>query len=120
MLSRVDELGEPAGGTVVLTTSPTLTIRNGPSAGAVFDLGQTSATSIGRGPGNEIVLSDEAVSSQHCRIRPEGGRFVVHDLESTNGTFVNERRVERHMLAEGDVIRLGETWLEFGLYGAKR
>jgi len=119
MLSRVDELGQPAGGTVVLTTSPTLTIRNGPSAGAVFNLGQMSATSIGRGPGNEIVLPDEAVSSQHCRIRPEGGRFVVHDLESTNGTFVNEHRVGRHMLSEGDVIRLGETWLEFGLYGGK-
>ena len=119
LLSRVDELGQLAGGTVVLTTSPTLTIRNGPSAGAVFNLAQTSAMSIGRGPGNEIVLPDEAVSSQHCRIRPEAGRFVVHDLESTNGTFVNERRVTRHMLSEGDVIRLGETWLEFGLYGGK-
>jgi pSer/pThr/pTyr-binding forkhead associated (FHA) protein len=53
------------------------------------------------------------VSSQHCRIRPDGDRFVLQDLESTNGTRVNDRRVKKHVLAEGDVIQIGETKLEF-------
>jgi pSer/pThr/pTyr-binding forkhead associated (FHA) protein len=60
-----------------------------------------------------VVLSDDSVSGQHCRIRPEAGHFALHDLESTNGTFVNGRRVGRHQLAEGDVIRIGETSIEF-------
>ena len=69
--------------------------------------------SIGRGKDNDIVLDDVSVSSQHCRVRPEEGGFALHDLKSTNGTFVNERRVTRHALAEGDVIKLGETYLQF-------
>ena len=59
------------------------------------------------------MVDDVSVSSEHCRIRPEDGRFVLHDLKSTNGTFVNERRVTRHVLAEGDVIKIGETSLQF-------
>ena len=53
------------------------------------------------------------MSSEHCRIRPEDGHFVLHDLKSTNGTFVNERRVTRHVLSEGDVVKIGETSLLF-------
>ena len=63
--------------------------------------------------GERLVLDDASASSQHCRIRaaPDGG-FVLHDLGSTNGTFVNDRRVTLHPLAEGDRIRVGETVLE--------
>jgi pSer/pThr/pTyr-binding forkhead associated (FHA) protein len=46
-------------------------------------------------------------------VRPEDGRFVVHDLRSTNGTLVNEKKVSRHVLEEGDVIGIGETSLQF-------
>ena len=98
--------------TVVLTTNAVLAFTHGPRAGELFELPLTTATSLGRGPENDIVVSDSAVSGQHCRIQPEGGRFVLHDLQSTNGTFVNERRVGRQLLSEGDVIRLGETWIE--------
>jgi pSer/pThr/pTyr-binding forkhead associated (FHA) protein len=69
--------------------------------------------SLGGYKANDLVLDDVAVSSQHCRIRPEDGRFVVHDLKSTNGTFVNDRRIARHALVEGDVVKIGETWLQF-------
>jgi len=73
---------------------------------------KTSApTSLGRAKVNDIVLNEDvAVSSEHCRIRPEDGKFVLHDLKSTNGTFVNDRRVTRQPLTEGDTIQVGETY----------
>jgi pSer/pThr/pTyr-binding forkhead associated (FHA) protein len=80
--------------------------------GQVYELG-ANATSIGRAKANEVVVNDVSVSSEHCRIRPEDGHFVLHDLKSTNGTFVNERRVTRHVLTEGDVVKIGETSLMF-------
>jgi pSer/pThr/pTyr-binding forkhead associated (FHA) protein len=92
-----------------------LAVTRGPASGLTFDLSLESATSLGRAKVNDIVLGDVAVSSEHCRVRPEEGRFVVLDLKSTNGTFVNERRVSRHVLAEGDVIKVGESALEFRL-----
>ena len=99
--------------TVVLRERPVLTITRGPGVGQVFELGNQSAMSIGRAKANQVVVNDVSVSSEHCRIRPEDGHFVLHDLKSTNGTFVNERRVTRHVLAEGDVVKIGETSLLF-------
>jgi hypothetical protein len=98
--------------TVVLAAHAVLAFTRGPRTGELFELPTATATSLGRGPENDIVVSDSAVSGQHCRIQPEGGRFVLHDLQSTNGTFVNERRIGRQLLSEGDVIRLGDTWIE--------
>jgi FHA domain-containing protein/von Willebrand factor type A domain-containing protein len=99
--------------TVVLREKAVLAVTRGPLAGQVFDLSATSATSLGRSKANDLVLDDVSVSSQHCRIRPEGDGFTLLDLKSTNGTFVNERRVTAQRLAEGDVIRLGEMQLQF-------
>jgi len=99
--------------TVTLRERPVLVATHGSTAGQVVRLSPDTTTSIGRAKANDIVLDDLGVSSEHCRIRPEEGRFVLHDLKSTNGTYVNERRVTRHPLAEGDVIRLGETTLQF-------
>jgi hypothetical protein len=99
--------------TVVLREKSVLAVTRGPLAGQVFDLSPTSATSLGRAKANDLVLDDVSVSSQHCRIRPEDGGFVLLDLKSTNGTFVNERRVTNQKLAEGDVIRIGEVQLQF-------
>lgn len=99
--------------TVILREKAVLAVTRGPLAGQVFDLSPTSATSLGRSKANDLVLDDVSVSSQHCRIRPEDGAFTLVDLKSTNGTFVNERRVTSHKLAEGDVIRVGEVQLQF-------
>lgn len=99
--------------TVVLREKAVLAVIRGPLAGQVFDLSPASATSLGRSKANDLVLDDVSVSSQHCRIRPEDGAFVLLDMKSTNGTFVNERRVTSHKLAEGDVIRVGEVQLQF-------
>ncbi len=115
VLSRLDTNDEPVEKTIVIQESPVLEVTKGPEAGMVFALSWQSATSIGRAKANDIRLDDVAISSQHCRIRPEGGSFVLHDLQSTNGTLVNNRRVSRHVLEQGDVIKMGDTSLEFRL-----
>lgn len=103
----------PVERTVMIRLQPSLVITRGVGQGQVFNLSSESSLSIGRAPTSDIVIVDSAVSGQHCRVRPEGGAYVVHDLESTNGTFVNDRRVKRHRLSEGDVIRVGETLVQF-------
>jgi FHA domain/von Willebrand factor type A domain len=115
MLTRLDAAGEPLPRTVTLTQMPMLVVQDGPLAGQVFLLNAETTMSVGRARANDIVLDDVAVSSQHCRIRQEADHFVLHDLQSTNGTYVNERRVSRHLLKTGDVLRIGETQLRFRL-----
>ncbi len=64
--------------------------------------------SIGRAPDNDIAIDNLAVSNYHARVYPEAGRLVVEDLNSLNGTFVNELRVERAALRDGDAIVIGK------------
>ena len=105
--------GEPIARTVLLMDKPVLAVTRGARRGEVLSLSEDSAISIGRARANDVVLDDASVSSQHCRVRPEQGRFVLYDLKATNGTMVNGRRVDRHLLEEGDVIQVGETSLQF-------
>jgi FHA domain-containing protein/von Willebrand factor type A domain-containing protein len=113
VIARMNVTEEYLEKTVTLREKPVLSVTRGPATGETYDLRKDGATSIGRAKANDIVIGDVSVSSEHCRIRPENGHFVVHDLKSTNGTFVNERKVATHSLAEGDVIRLGETSLQY-------
>jgi pSer/pThr/pTyr-binding forkhead associated (FHA) protein len=113
VLTRMDVAGEPIARTVLLVDKPVLAVTRGARRGDLLPLSEDSAISIGRARANDVVLDDTSVSSQHCRVRPEQGRFVLYDLKSTNGTMVNGRRVERHLLEEGDVIQVGETSLQF-------
>jgi FHA domain/von Willebrand factor type A domain len=115
MLERLNNTEEFLEKTVTLREQPVLVITGGPGSGRVFSLSDLSATSLGRARANDIVLEDIAVSNEHCRIRLEDGAFVVHDLKSTNGTYVNERKVSHHPLAAGDVLKLGETSLQYRL-----
>jgi len=68
---------------------------------------------IGRLPDNTIVIDSSAASGHHACAALEGHDFVLEDLASTNGTFVNDTRVNRHTLRNGDVIRIGDHTLEF-------
>jgi FHA domain-containing protein/von Willebrand factor type A domain-containing protein len=113
VLSRIDTTEEYLERTITLQERPVLAVTRGPGAGQVFELSETSATSIGRSRANDIQVDDVSISGQHCRVRPEDGRFVLHDLKSTNGTLVNEKKVSRHVLEEGDVIAIGETSLQY-------
>ncbi len=64
--------------------------------------------SIGRAPDNDIAIDNLAVSNYHARVYPEAGRLVIEDLNSLNGTFVNEQRVERAAVCDGDSILIGK------------
>ncbi len=68
---------------------------------------------IGRLPDNTLVIDNPAVSSHHACVFRDGDAFVVEDLESTNGTYVNEARVTRHTLRNGDVLLVGKHKLVF-------
>lgn len=70
---------------------------------------------VGRTPGNTILIENPGVSRRHAVIRLEGGRAVLEDLGSANGTFVNGQRVSRHGLAEGDEIAIVKHRLLFRL-----
>lgn len=72
--------------------------------------------SVGRESGNQLVLDDDYISSRHARIELRDGRFVIKDLRSRNGTFVNGARVTESWLSEGDRVRLGRAELRFSHY----
>lgn len=61
----------------------------------------------------DVVLTDPYLSSKHAVIRHENGTFTLSDLDSTNGTFVNERRISRMDIIDNDKVRLGRTELKF-------
>ncbi len=63
---------------------------------------------IGRAPDNDIPIDNLAVSNYHARVYLEAGSLVVEDLNSLNGSFLNDIRVERAMLKDGDTILIGK------------
>jgi hypothetical protein len=72
-----------------------------------------SVISIGRHPDSNLVLADPNVSRNHAEIRPQGERYVVVDLGSTNGTRVNGIRVDTQVLQDGDEVSFGNTRMRF-------
>jgi pSer/pThr/pTyr-binding forkhead associated (FHA) protein len=85
-----------------------------PLIGQTFYL-DMPVVSIGRLMANDICLEDPFVSRYHCVIRNEDGQYVLEDLNSTNGTYVNGERVKAYSLAEGDLIRVGASRFEVRL-----
>jgi pSer/pThr/pTyr-binding forkhead associated (FHA) protein len=71
----------------------------------------TQPVVIGRISNNHMVIDNPAVSSHHARVFHDGEMVVLEDLESTNGTFVNGRRVDRAVLVHGDRLRIGRLEL---------
>ncbi len=68
---------------------------------------------IGRTPDNVVTIDNPAVSSHHACVFRDGESFVLEDFESTNGTYVNGHRVNRHVLNGGDTILIGKHTLVF-------
>lgn len=69
---------------------------------------------IGRAGDCQIVIDDTYASQQHARVREDNGGFVVEDLGSTNGTYVNGRKISYPLeLRHGDRIKIGKTVFEF-------
>jgi len=88
-----------------------LFVQQGPQAGQAFALNKSIIT-IGREAGNDIVLESPQISRYHTRLTLQGGVYVVEDLGSTNGTFLNGQRVLRLTpVTTGDLIGVGESIL---------
>ena len=81
-------------------------------AGVRYVLGEEDVT-LGREPGNTVVVASEQASRRHARIFVSGGAHVLVDLESTNGTFLNSKLVKEQTLRHGDVIRIASTVLKY-------
>lgn len=98
---------------------PRLVIRAGAGLGRDQVLGVAPCV-LGRDPGVDFVLEDALASRRHARITAQGGVWFLEDLGSTNGTLVNDHRITRVRLADGDAVRIGSTVLAFiqkGLLG---
>lgn len=89
-------------------TRHVLEIIEGPLAGRVFRL-EGDPVVLGRRESCEIVLPDGSISRRHARIDPRKGNWVITDLNSTNGTFVNGERIKVKTLSPGDSVKLGAT-----------
>ena len=85
-----------------------LIMRTGPTPGAAYTL-EGDQLMIGRDSANEIVINDAEVSRRHARLTFQGGKYVLEDLGSTNGTFVNGQRLAGpRVLKPGEVVSFGE------------
>jgi len=86
-----------------------LVMRTGPNPGKVFELAK-SEMFIGRDTTNDIVVNDSEISRKHARLIMQAGGYVLEDLGSTNGTFVNgQRLMGPHVLRAGETVMLGEN-----------
>jgi signal transduction histidine kinase len=91
----------------------TLLVLQGPDKGRRYELPDAPAL-LGR-ESRQLPLSDQTVSRRHCELHPHDGSWILHDLGSSNGTYVNGQRVTaRYDLKLGDQIRIGRTLMVFG------
>jgi hypothetical protein len=118
------DLGKPAGEeseTVRAPEGPTepqkvlprarVVIISGDQAGAAYPLKDT--VTLGRADSNTIALKDAKTSRQHAQIQQHGNQFILVDLNSSNGTYVNGQRIEEHVLQNNDEIQIGDYILQF-------
>jgi pSer/pThr/pTyr-binding forkhead associated (FHA) protein len=104
---------EQAGGLEALPAgSALLVVRRGPNAGSRFLLDQ-DVTTAGRHPDSEIFLDDVTVSRRHAEFVRDGAGFLVRDVGSLNGTYLNRERIESTSLAGGDEVQIGKYRLVF-------
>ena len=86
-------------------------MRAGPTIGKVFPLEGPEIT-IGRESTNAIAINDVEVSRKHARMEMRGPAYVIQDLGSTNGTFVNGEKIKKATLKEGDRVLIGTSILK--------
>ncbi|MCA1831474.1 MAG: FHA domain-containing protein [Actinomycetota bacterium] len=89
-----------------------LIVKRGPNAGSKFLLDK-DVTTAGRHPESDIFLNDVTVSRRHVNVHREGGRYLVKDTGSLNGSYLNRERVEVAELENGDELQIGKFKLMF-------
>jgi len=100
--------------TLVLEEAPVLVVKQRGVAAKTYSLPRDKVFAVGRAPKvNSLQLDDPSVSGQHLKIVPKDDAYFVVDLETTNGTTVNDEKIRARRLASGDVIRAGRVELQF-------
>jgi hypothetical protein len=94
-----------------------LVVQRGPNAGSRFLL-DAEVTSAGRAPDSDIFLDDVTVSRRHAEFTRAAQGYLVRDVGSLNGTYVNRERIEEVLLSDGDEVQIGKYRLVF-LTGAR-
>ncbi|MBT8354625.1 MAG: FHA domain-containing protein [Desulfofustis sp.] len=92
---------------------PVITLKYKDTVLGRYQVGIGQTLTIGRNDSNDIVIDNLAVSANHARIESVSASFIIKDLQSTNGTFVNEKLVSAHGLRNNDVILIGKHTLLF-------
>ncbi len=85
---------------------------HGMNLGKKFDIGDGEHI-IGRAENAQIRVNEENVSRQHARIYKNGPETIIEDLNSTNGTFINTKKITSHVMKDGDLLLIGNTILKF-------
>jgi hypothetical protein len=104
--------GEPSALEALPPGSALLVVKRGPNAGSRFLL-DAEVTTAGRHPESDIFLDDVTVSRRHAEFVRDGGAFLVRDVGSLNGTYLNRERIEAAALAGGDEVQIGKYRLVF-------
>jgi diguanylate cyclase (GGDEF)-like protein len=86
-----------------------LIVISGLNVGKMYRLASANEMVLGRSSGAHVRIEDDLVSRRHARIFHEGSELVLEDLNSANGIAVNGKRVQRHVLRDGDKIQIGDT-----------
>lgn len=97
---------------IALGQQPQLFVLSGAPLGRRVVLGEKPVL-IGRGTGCQLLLETDSVSRQHARVEKRATGYVLVDLGSTNGSFVNEVRIVEHELRDGDQIKIGKAHLKY-------
>ena len=98
----------------IAAEGPALVVRSGGGRAGEHFIPQGERTTIGRSPDNDIFLDDVTVSRKHAVLSQNGNEFLIEDLGSLNGTFVNRRRIESPArLESGDEVQIGKYRLSF-------
>jgi hypothetical protein len=114
--AEVESPEDPAADGIALDALPPgtalLVVKRGPNTGSRFLL-DSDLTVVGRRPDSDIFLDDVTVSRRHAEFYRSGSRFLVRDVGSLNGTYVNRDRIEEVALNGGDEVQIGKFRLVF-------
>lgn len=93
-------------------TAAVIKVLSGPLQGEAYPLGAEEYL-IGRDPKSHIVIEDKSVSRKHAAIVKKGSEYLLRDMGSTNGIFVNNLKMERAVLRSGDIFQIGSCVFQF-------
>jgi pSer/pThr/pTyr-binding forkhead associated (FHA) protein len=94
-----------------------LVIQNQGMTGRAHEL-NVECTTVGRVEDNTFPIADPSVSSHHCEVHLRGSEVLIRDLNSTNGSFINESKITEQVLKPGQTLRLGQVELKLEVEGA--